>query len=125
MLRRPARIAAKEMSLAGAEVTEGGRLGVMPEGDPFEVHKQAGQHMHRSEVNYSLLSGQIPGKGLSGLNYTLPNSVTDQAGDFVDIQFSHEPRPVGIGRFHTDSQQGGDVLCGLSLRNQLKHFTFA
>jgi hypothetical protein len=36
---------------AGAQ-NRGGGSGVMAQGDPFEACKQAGESMHRGEVNY-------------------------------------------------------------------------
>src|SRR5256885_2173583 len=66
-------------------------------------------------------SGRRPG---SGGDQALPDGVTDQASDIVDVQLLHDTRAVKLGRLGADGEQGGDLFGRLALGHELHDLAF-
>src|SRR5256885_1568348 len=66
-------------------------------------------------------SGRRPG---SGGDQALPDGVTDQASDIVDVQLLHDTRAVKLGRLGADGEQGGGPFVRLALGHALHDLAF-
>src|SRR5690348_15035024 len=58
-------------------------------------------------------------------NQTVPDCVTHQAGDVVNVEPFHEAGAMRFNRLHTSVQQLRDLLGRFALGNQLQDFTLA
>src|ERR1700730_19165475 len=89
--------------------------------------KQSGKALFmlgEESVNYSMAGREGRVERLS-LDYAVPDGVADQSSGFVDFKLLHDPGAVGFGSLNAYTQQRGDLLRGLALRNQLKNLQFA